>query len=280
MVTHSLVLVPQSHSPKQLMQQIPEQSTILMFNGGNEQLNSSSNVDRTSPTSGGGGGLSLSDQQLKYRYSSSSLDSGRGSDSTKLSANSSSSGYSNRTSVHSVESMSSSSTTTSNSKESHMGLASTGIAADNAHFALQSNLQQQASLSSSSSISSSFCSSSSSSFSSSSTSNNLSHHNPPSSHFSSTSSSVDGTNCSPTAGSDCSASSGNGTGSSGKSNGSNAFLKKTLSSSMYPTSGYSIKNGPGMLSDANNKIKTLGPPSIAEMLLHGVSVIRLVCFLQ
>lgn len=132
------------------MQLIPEQSTVLMFkNNNNHQLQQQSSneeiivsdCDRSSPSSlilAGG-------EQLNYRYSSSSLDSGRGSDSLKLTATALSSSSAtvvsgNRISIHSVESIGSVSS------------------------ARESEVSHQSSLSSSSSsTSSSFCSSSSSS---------------------------------------------------------------------------------------------------------------------
>ena len=55
------------------MQQIPEQSTISMFN----EDSIATDVERISPGS-------LADQFKYNRYSSSSLDSGRGSDSLKV----------------------------------------------------------------------------------------------------------------------------------------------------------------------------------------------------
>lgn len=136
------------------MQLIPEQSTVLMFNTTNNnnhhQLQPQTSneeaidYDRSSPSS-----LMLAGgEQLNYRYSSSSLDSGRGSDSLKLTATPSSSSTTssavvsggNRISVHSVESIGSVSS------------------------AKDSEVSHQSSLSSSSSsTSSSFCSSSSSS---------------------------------------------------------------------------------------------------------------------
>ncbi|KAH9392606.1 hypothetical protein TYRP_005688 [Tyrophagus putrescentiae] len=173
------------YSIRPSMQQIPEQTAISLFAvGGGEELTNTTNGSINSNSSSGNSSVtsaelllsqnSSSEQQQigKYgnhhqqnRYSSSSLDSGRGSDSLKLTAGgnpgSGSSGHHhnhphhhpnnpnhhhqhNRVSVHSCESIGS----TSSIKDSESSSASQ---------------PSSSSLSSSSSTSSSFCSSSSSS---------------------------------------------------------------------------------------------------------------------
>lgn len=185
------------YNTKPSMQQIPEQSTISMFT---EDSQSSIDVERISPGS-------LIDQYKYNRYSSSSLDSGRGSDSIKFTA-----GQCNRVSVHSCESIGS----TSSNKDSESS-------------------QQSSSLSSSSSTSSSFCSSSSSSSSS----------NP--NQYS------------------------NRTLSSSSSIVSNADNNNKGYSNMMPSNSRNFLSKQTSNGNMPNLMAQAGLPSIAEMILHGIS---------